>query len=221
MKIPSIVWIILILVLGFGFLLIVSNNKNNQTLANATLPVKIDVYVDFNCPHCAEFEPVAAAAREKYGDKVDIQLKNLPFLTSGQTPDTSVQYSYAQLAARKQDKGNEFAMELFKWVTYTKSPSNTIYTYSDEEKALFGATVDVEKLATYLKLDLAKFNTDRNSDEIKAEMKAEKDEAIKVLGAPSTPSIFFYGKLFKLNTYDDFDAKIDAYITQAEANQAK
>lgn len=221
MKIPSFVWIILLLIVGFGFLAFLSNNKNNENLATATLPVQIDVYVDFNCPHCAEFEPVAKAAREKYGDKVNIQLKNMPFLTSGQNPDTSVEYSYAYLAAKKQDKGNDYAQELFKWVSYIRQPSNTIYSYSDEEKTLFAGPVDVEKLATYLKLDLTQFNKDRASDEVKAEMKTEKEDAIKIMGAPSTPAIFFYGKLFKLNTYDDFDAKIDSYITAAQKNAAK
>jgi len=220
MKIPSIVWIALVLILGVGFVAILANNKNAQSMADATLPVEVDVYVDFNCPHCAEFEPYVKAAREKYGDKANIQLKNLPFLTSGQNPDTSVEYSYAQIAAASQGKGNEYAESLFKWVIYAKSPTNTIFTYTDEEKTLFNGTLNTAKLAEFLELDVTKFNQDLISDATKAEMKKQKEDAIKVMGAPSTPTVFFYGKLFKMSTYDDLDSKIDAYIKQAESNQA-
>jgi len=220
MKIPSIVWVALVLILGVGFVAVLANNKNAQSMADATLPVQVDVYVDFNCPHCAEFEPSVKAAREKYGDKVNIQLKNLPFLTSGQTPDTSVEYATAQVAAAKQDKGQEYAESLFKWIVYSKSANNTTFAYTDEEKALFAEDVDVSKLAEFLELDLVKFNQDLVSDDVKAEMRKQKDDAIKIMGAPSTPSVFFYGKLFKMTTFDDLDTKIDSYIRQAEANQA-
>jgi len=189
-------------------------------MADASLPVEVDVYVDFNCPHCAEFEPYVKAAREKYGEKVDIQLKNLPFLTSGKNPDTSVEYAYAQIAAAGQGKGDEYAEALFKWVVYTSSPANTIFEYTDEEKALFSEDIDVTKLAEFLELDVTKFKQDLISDATKAEMKKQKDDAIKVMGAPSTPTVFFYGKLYKMNTYDDLDTKINAYIKQAESNQA-
>lgn len=222
MKIPSFVWVILVVVLGVGFMAFLANNKNAQSMADATLPVQVEVYMDFNCPHCADFEPTVKAAREKYGEKANIQLKNLPFLTSGQTPDTSVEYSYAQIAAAKQGKGNEYAEGLFKWVTFAKSPNNNVFTYSEDEKALFASSaVRVDGLAEFLGLDLTKFSQDRVSDEVKAEMRKQKEDAVKIMGAPSTPSVFFYGKLFKMTTYDDFDAKIDAYIKQAEANQNK
>lgn len=219
MKIPSFVWIILVLVVGFGFLALLVNNKNAQTVTSATLPVMVDVYVDFNCPHCAEFEPSLKAAREKYGDDVNIQLKNLPFLTSGQSKDSSVDYALAQIAARKQDMGNEYAEELFKWITYLKAPSNTVFSYTDEQKELYRNAVDVDALAESLGLNVEKFMADRISAEVTAEMKAEKESAIKVLGAPSTPSVFFYGKPFRMNTYDEFDTQINNYIQAAKTTE--
>lgn len=220
MKIPSFVWIILVVALGFGFVAFLANNKTSQTVANATLPVAVDVYVDFNCPHCADFEPYVMAAREKYGEKVDIKLKNLPFLTSGQNPDKSVQYALAQIASRNQGMGDEYAEQLFKWIVYLKSPSNTSFTYTEEEKAFFNSPIDVDRLAEFMDMDVEQFTADRTSEAVQATMKEEKDAAIRIMGAPSTPAIFFYGNLFKLTTYDDFDAKIDSYIKQAEANQS-
>lgn len=218
MKIPSFVWVVLILVVGFGFLMFLANQKNNQSVVNATLPVDVEVYVDFNCPHCAEFEPFVTAAREKYGDKVNIKVKMLPFLTSGQNPDTSAEYAYAALAAGKQNKKEEFTELLFKWITFRKSPTNTIFTYTDEEKQLFGNSINVEELASYLDLDVQKFNADRVSSEVKTELLAEKDSAVKRMGAISTPAVFYYGTYQKLSTYNDLDAKIDSYIKQAEAS---
>ena len=218
MKIPSFVWVVLILIVGFGFLMLLANQKNNQSVLNATLPVYVEVYADFNCPHCAEFESFVTAAREKYGDKVNIQVKMLPFLTSGQTPDTSAEYAYAALAAGKQAKKEEFTELLFKWITFRKNPTNTIFTYTDEEKQLFANTINLEELASYLELDVQKFNIDRVSSEVKAELLAEKDSAVKRMGAISTPAVFYYGTYQKLSTYNDLDAKIDSYIKQAEAS---
>lgn len=220
MKIPSFVWIILLVVVGFGFVAFLANNKTSQTVSNATLPVEVDVYIDYNCPHCADFEPYVKLAKEKYGDKADIRIKNLPFLTSGQTPDTSVQYALAHFAARNQGKGDEYSEQLFKWISYLRSPANTTFTYTEEEKVFFNSQIDVDRLAEFMELDVEQFAADRVSEATQAAMKEEKDAAIKIMGAPSTPSIFFYGNLFKLTTYDDFDAKIDSYIKQAEANQS-
>jgi predicted DsbA family dithiol-disulfide isomerase len=222
MKIPSIVWIILVLVLGFGFLVVVANNRNAQNSVNATLPVMAEVYVDFNCPHCADFEPYVKAAREKYGDKLNISIKNLPFLTSGQNPDTSVQYATAAIAARNQGKGVEYTESLFKWITYLKNPNNSTYEYSDREKTFFSSSnIDVVALAEFLGLNVETFQNDLVSETTKATLRQEKENIVKIMGAPSTPAVVFYGKLFKMSSFDDLDRQIQAYITQAEANQNK
>lgn len=217
MKIPSFVWILLVLVIGFGFLFVVANSRNNQLIQEVSLPVEVAVYFDFNCPHCADFEPFVKEAREKYGEKANIELKNLPFLTSGQTRDTSVEYASAQIAARLQGKGNEFAEMLFKWLTYIRNPQNTIYTYSDSERELFTPVVNLDLLAEYLQLDVKKFSSDRISSDVNATLLAEKEEGIRLLGAPSTPSVFIYGEQLRLSSFNDLDRRIGEYIQQIES----
>jgi protein-disulfide isomerase len=219
MKIPSYVWIVLLILVSFGGLYFISNQRNKQEFENVQLPVEVEVYVDFNCPHCADFEPYVQQARQKYGEKANIELKMLPFLTAGQNPDTSVEYANAAIAARKQGKFNEYTDGLFKWITYRKTPTHPLFTFSDAEKELFAEAIDLDALAEFLELDVEQFKKDRVSEEVRAEVKAEKDKAIAKMGAASTPTIFIYGKQFKMQTFDDFDKQIASLIEQAEANQ--
>src|SRR5260221_1501213 len=207
MKIPSYVWVLLTLIVGFGFLafLIVNKNSQNNTFQNVTLPIVVDEYVDYNCPHCAEFAPFVQEVRDTYGDKVKITTKNLPILTSGQQPDTSLGYAYYAEAVRLQgeDNFNKFSFDMFKWVTYKSSPNNTIFTYSNEEKQLFVNPVNPLDLAQFLKLDVEKLKQDVVTDAIKNAVKDQKAFAVNAMGSPSTPAVFIFGKQFKLQTYQD------------------
>jgi len=74
-------------------------------------PVKVDVFVDYNCPHCKDFDSgylVPLMKNTKYKDKVDFEIKNLPFLA-----DSSLNYAWAAEAARKQGKFDDYSQHLF------------------------------------------------------------------------------------------------------------
>ncbi len=213
MKIPSVVWIVLILVLGGGFLVLLSNQKNNSiTAVNETLPVKVDVYVDYNCPHCADFENYVRDVKTTYGDKVDVETKNLPFLA-----DSSITYAYASEAARMQGKFDDYSYDLFKWVSYQRDPNNTDFTYSDTDKSFYGNPVDPVQLAQKLGLDVNKFQTDMNGDEVKNIIKQEKQKVISLTGTQSTPTVLIYGKVFTLTSFGDLKTKVGDLINQIES----
>jgi protein-disulfide isomerase len=73
-------------------------------------PVSVEIYEDFNCPHCAEFFPITYMVEAKFTqEEAKFERKNLPFLNQV----TSFNYAYAAEAAKKQGKFYEFARALF------------------------------------------------------------------------------------------------------------
>jgi len=70
--------------------------------------VKMEIFEDYNCPSCANFYPISYQLKAEFGDKLDLQHKNLPFLKP-----TSTSYARAAEAARKQDKIYEYSRALF------------------------------------------------------------------------------------------------------------
>lgn len=211
MKIPSFVWVLVTIVLGAGFLVVLSNNKQKQQIEGKTLPVLVEVYSDYNCPHCADYDPVVRDVENTYGVKVNVQKKHLAFLA-----DSSTTYAQAAEAARKQGKFDDYHEQLFKWNTYVGSPEKTIYEYSEEEKALYQGQPDVTKIAEFLGLDLDQFAADLNSDEIVEIVRSQKEGFVKKFGTVSTPTVVIYGEKMDLAT-EDLKTKVGELITTLEA----
>jgi len=221
MKIPSFVWIGAILLLGGGFLLLLSSTRNNndKIFAKAGLPVFIEVFSDYNCQHCADFTPFVEDVQATFGDKVSVAKRQSPFLT-----DSSYGYAYSAEAARLQNKFEEFNHGLFAWVAYQKSPSNTTFEYSDEDKAFYSNEINVKNLAERLQLDVDKFEIDRKSSSVVNVVQSEKSDLVKRAGTVSTPAVFIYGEIYNMSTYEDLKVEVQKLITKAETeleNEAK
>jgi predicted DsbA family dithiol-disulfide isomerase len=213
-NIPSGVWIVLTLVVGVGFLAFLSSNRERQAVQGRELPVQVEVYVDYNCPHCADFEPFVQEVEASYGEKVVVAHKHLPFLNASSTT-----YAEATEAARKQEKFIEYHRNLFKWITYQSNPANTTFTYSDEEKTFFSQPVEVSKLAEYLGLDTTKFQEDLQSEDVKNTVKSQKEQIVRKLGGQSTPTVLIYDEQLQMKSYEDFKNRIDAVISDVESRQ--
>lgn len=214
MRIPSFVWVIVVIILGLGFLAFLNSRKNSSISAeNQSLPVQVEVYVDYNCPHCADFEPFVKDVMTTYGEKVNVQTKMLPFLA-----ESSTTYAYAAEAARLQNKFEEYNLELFKWINYQRDPNNTNFVYTDEEKQMYSMTVSTSALAESLELDTAKFEEDVNSDAVKESVRAQKEGIVKLIGTQSTPTVLVYGKQFSMVNFDDLKTKVGELINQIENN---
>ncbi|MEP7103168.1 MAG: thioredoxin domain-containing protein [Candidatus Dojkabacteria bacterium] len=82
--------------------------KLDATVTDSDHPVLVEEFFDFNCPHCYEFEPYALQVQEKFGDKINFEMRYLPFLRP--SSDT---YAQAAEAAKKQGKYSEFTAILF------------------------------------------------------------------------------------------------------------
>ncbi len=74
-------------------------------------PVNMEVFIDYNCSFCYEFEQVVEQLRAEVPDYANIEIKQLPFLRASSTT-----YAYAAEAAKEQGKFDEFNSELFNQV---------------------------------------------------------------------------------------------------------
>jgi protein-disulfide isomerase len=209
-KIPAYVWMMVVLVVGIIGILLLVKSSNDRVTANLKLPIEITEYFDYQCSHCAEFFPVLHDIQNQYGSKIKVSFKDFPLPIN----DNSYVLAYAAKAAEKQGKFQEY--------------HDLIYTTFDDVLAgtKDASTLDPVAFATQLGLDIEKFNADRNSDEVKAAVNADKAEGTKA-GVSGTPTVFVSGQLVSLGkldpatgkvSYDDFRNTIARLVQTAEAN---
>ncbi|NNF48093.1 MAG: thioredoxin domain-containing protein [Desulfofustis sp.] len=128
--------------------------------------------------------PLLEQVLEKNPDTVKIAFKNMP-LRFHKFADPSAR---AALAAHKQGKFWEFHDKLFG----VEKLSNEV----------------IDNIAVELQLDIAKFNKDMNSPEIRQIVNKDLLDAQKA-GVTGTPTIFINGKKLKNRSLDGFQALID------------
>jgi protein-disulfide isomerase len=128
--------------------------------------------------------PLLEQVLEKNPDTVKIAFKNMP-LRFHKFADPSAR---AALAAHKQGKFWEFHDKLF-----------AVEKLSDEA---------INNVAVELQLDMAQFNKDMNSPEIRQMVNKDLLDAQKV-GVTGTPTIFINGKKLKNRSLAGFQEMID------------
>lgn len=139
---------------------------------DAKAPVTIVEFSDFQCPHCKRAQPVIDKVLDEYRGQVKLYFKNYPI--RAMHPD-AVAAAAAALAAGKQGKFWAYHDRLF--ATNQEAYPPTL----------------LEKIATDVKLDLAKWKADLEP------MRADVDrdhEAGEKADVQATPSFYINGKKF-------------------------
>ena len=143
-------------------------------------------YSDFQCPACASYYPILKKVSEDMGNQVRFAYRHFPL---PQHKNAKIAATVAE-AAGKQGKFWEMHDLIF------QNQSD----WSEEKNA----AVIFAKYAQDLQLDLAKFQTDIASEEIKAKIENDYKSGVKA-GVNSTPSFFLNGKkLDNPRNYDEF-----------------
>ncbi len=156
--------------------------------------VTIVMWSDFQCPFCSKVEPTVAKVLEDYKNDVRVAFKQLPLPFHNNAHPAAE----AALAAKAQGKFWEMHAKLFANQQALDRPS-------------------LEKYASELGLDMAKFKSDLDSGKWKKKVDEEQAEGNKI-GARGTPSFFVNGKsLVGAQPYEAFKAKIDEEIKNADA----
>jgi protein-disulfide isomerase/uncharacterized membrane protein len=146
---------------------------------DASAPVKLVVFSDYECPACRGYEPELSEIKQSYQGKMQIVFKNFP-LDKACNPvvqrDIHIHACEAAFAAESARRQGKF------WL------------YHDE---LFVADFDnadiFNSLGQSVGLDMSRFQGDRQSDDVHAKVRADIDEGVR-LGVNATPTIFLNGR---------------------------
>lgn len=180
-------WIVLIVVIGglIGAFLL-TESKSNTSSSNSAgssnyygkldSPVTITEYVDFQCEACYSYYPSVKQAKEQFKDQVRFQVKYFPISSGHQFAITAARSAEA---AARQGKFWEMHDKIFegqKMWEQTQNPQETFDQYAEE-----------------IGLDMTKFKTDRESNEVMAVINKDLDD-VKKIGGTGTPTFAINGK---------------------------
>lgn len=168
-------------------------NKNTPTRGPADAKVTIIEFSDYECPFCLRVQSSLKELQAEYQGKVRFAFKNLPLpMHQGAIPAAQ-----AAMAAHKQGKFWEYHDGL--WANARNIDDATL-----------------QKIAEGLKLNMTKFNADRQSQEIAEIIQTDMEDASKV-EARGTPFFFINGTpLSGAMPTEEFRKVIDAALKAAQ-----
>lgn len=154
----------------------------------ADAPVTIVEFSDYQCPFCAQLDPVLTDVLKQYPTQAKLVFKHYPLpMHSAALPAAK-----AAVAAQKQGKFWEMHALLF-----------ANFRQLQPEK--------IKELAQQLGLDMAKFEADMNSPEAQNAIQEDQKLATSVQ-LRGTPTIFVNGKLIQDRSIDGFKKTIDEVL---------
>ncbi len=153
------------------------DNCGTATCGNANAPVTVDVYADFQCPYCMQFEPVLEQLGPDYVNtgKVKIVFHNFSFI--GAESDAAAQ---AAMCAGDQNKFWMFA--------------NDLYKHQGAENSGVFSSDNLKKLAAAARLDATKFNQCFDSGKYAGAVQQQTAEG-RQKSVQSTPTFFVNGQI--------------------------
>src|SRR6185436_18844169 len=159
----------------------------------ATAPVTVVEFTDFQCPACAAMHPVLEEVLKSYGNKVRFVVRDFPL----NQHENARKAAEAANAANAQGKFFEYAALLFK-----------------NQKALDVASL--MKYASDLGLNRARFDAELDRGVYAAEVKKDIEDG-EIYGVGSTPTIFINGVQLRILNAEGLREAID----RAAAGAAK
>lgn len=173
----------------------INDNENIKGNKNAT--TTLIEYSDFQCPACGSYYPIVKKISEDMGEQVQFAYRHFPL---PQHKNAKLAATVAE-AAGKQGKFWEMHDLIFQ--------NQSDWSEEKNASAIFA------KYAQELNLDLARFQTDIASEEIKAKIENDSQSGVKA-GVNSTPSFFLNGKkLDNPRNYDEFKNAIEQALGQS------
>lgn len=164
---------------------------------NAESTVKLVEYSDFQCPACAQFQPIITEIMEEYGDKLSFEYRHFPLTQIHRLAEPAAR---AAEAAGQQGKFFEFHDMLFAnqgtWAN-SSNPAQFFVQY-----------------ATELGLDIDTFTRHQRASIIQNHVRTQFNEA-REMGFTGTPSFTLNGQVMKFETFEDFRNQI---ITAIDPN---
>jgi len=115
---------------------------NGTGLAFGSGPSTVDIYEDFMCPHCKEFEESSGSAMDRLGSegKARVVYHPIAILDNASTTDYSTRSAAAAACAAEDGKFREYAKELF-----ARQPSEGSAGLSDDELVQIGTSIGLDE----------------------------------------------------------------------------
>lgn len=157
--------------------------------------VLIVEYSDFQCPACAQYNPIVKKAIEEKGDKFQFVYRNFPLK---QIHANAVVAARAAEAAALQGDSNYWAMNnlLFERQTEWEHQGNLGEVFAT--------------YASQLGMDSAKFKADYVSAYVAGKVENDYLSGMKYKVA-ATPTFYMNGQPIKFSSYEELSALIDRY----------
>jgi len=188
--IPVILLSLLVWTQGIGFFMPAPTDQkaslteivsSDQTKGNKNSKIELIEYSDFQCPACSYYYPYLKQIAEEFSGQIRFAFRHFP-LSQHQNAELAAR---AAEAAGKQNKFWEMHDLLFE--------NQSIWSASNEAGNVFAT------LATSLNLDVDKFNTDINSQEIKDKVANELKDGLAI-GINATPTFILNGQKLDPNS---------------------
>lgn len=184
-----------VFVMGLG----ISDQAHAQDGAEAESPITIVEYSDYQCPACGYYHPIVEKLKEKYGDRIQIELKYFPLNS----------HQYAALAAR--------AAEAAKNQGKFKEMHNLLFENQKRWSNTGSPTSNFVNFAREIGLDIDEFKNDLNASETQKVVMEQREEG-RSAGVNATPTFFIEGeKVDPLpRNFQEFDQLLKQYVNQEE-----
>jgi protein-disulfide isomerase len=164
-------------------------------LGPADAPITLQEFGDFQCPPCGKLSEPINQLQHDYSHHVRLIFRNFPLINHQHAREAA----YAAEAAGIQGRFWQMHDLLYK--------EQAIWSNSTDAQALFDA------YAGYIGLNIARFKTDMDSDEVKERVAADQKQGVS-LGVKNTPTIFLNNKEIDPKTLNptDLRAAVDAAV---------
>jgi protein-disulfide isomerase len=163
----------------------------------ATAPVTIVEFTDFQCPACAAMHPVLEEVLKSYGNKVRFVVRDFPL----NQHEWARKAAEAANAANAQGKFFEYITVLFK-----------------NQKAL--DVPNLKKYATQVGLDRARFDAALDRGVYAAEVQKDVEDG-EMYGVGSTPTIFVNGVQLRILSAEGLKAAIDSAASAPKSSSTQ
>ncbi len=174
----------------------------DQIKGNKDAKVSVIEYGDFECPACGSYSPIYDQLIKKYGDKALFAFRNFPLTTIHMDAEAAAE---AAEAAGLQEKYWEMHDAL-----YAQQLSWTLLPFGIGLQSYF------DKLASSLGLNVAQFDRDMNSQEVRAKIDHDVQSA-NAAQVDHTPTFFVNLKQIpNPANYDEFSKVIEDAIAASK-----
>ena len=175
--------------------IVVREDSHRLSTAPAGSPVFVE-FLDLECESCRAAFPLIEAIRDEYQGKVEFVIRYFPIDSHA----NAVNAALAVEAAARQDKLEPMYQKMYQtqaeWGEQTRSEAARFRGFAQE-----------------LGLDLARYDTDVASAEVKGRVDKDHQDGL-ALGVQGTPTFFLDGEMIQPTSEDELRAMLDEAIAR-------